>query len=75
MEKAVPLQPSIFVLCDSCRWCATYLDKSRARDSDRCPSCASSALSSFPVMPDESFTFSYDEKRGIEMDFGRRTKR
>ncbi|MGI0005105.1 MAG: hypothetical protein ACREAI_01730 [Nitrososphaera sp.] len=72
MEKAV-LQPSIFVLCDSCRWCATYMDKSRARD--RCPSCSSSALSSFPVMPDESFTFSYDEKRGIEMDFGRRSSR
>jgi hypothetical protein len=26
-------------------------------------------------MPDESFTFSYDEKHGIEMDFGRRLLR
>jgi hypothetical protein len=26
------------------------------------------------VMPDESFTFSYDEKRGVEMDFGRRKR-
>jgi hypothetical protein len=71
MAKAV-LVPSIFVLCDSCRWCATYLDKSKA--SDRCAVCSSSALSSFPVMPDESFTFSYDEKRGVEMDFGRRKR-
>ena len=73
MEKAVPLQPSIFVLCDSCHWCASYLDKSRVKD--KCTSCSSSTLSSFPVMPDESFTFSYDEKRGIEMDFGRRSSR
>jgi hypothetical protein len=29
-------------------------------------------MSSFPIMPDESFTFSYDEKHGIEVDFGRR---
>ncbi|MER3408054.1 MAG: hypothetical protein C4292_04710 [Nitrososphaera sp.] len=64
------LQPSIFVLCESCRWCATFLDKSRAVN--RCALCQSQMLSSFPIMPDESFTFSYDEKHGIEMDFGRR---
>ncbi len=51
-------------------WCATYLDKSKARD--RCAVCQSPMLSSFPIMPDESFTFGYDAKRGVEMDFGRR---
>jgi hypothetical protein len=66
------LQPSIFILCESCRWCATYLDKTKVKD--RCTICSSSLLSSFPIMPDESFTFSYDEKRGVEMDFGRRKK-
>jgi hypothetical protein len=25
-------------------------------------------------MPDEAFTFSYDEKRGVELDFFRRKK-
>jgi hypothetical protein len=71
VSKTTP-QPSIFILCEACRWCATYLDKTKAKD--RCIVCFSAVLSSFPIMPDESFTFSYDEKHGVEMDFGRRKK-
>ena len=63
-------QPSLFIMCEACHWCATFLDKTKARD--RCPICSGASLSSFPIMPDESFVISYHEKRGIEMDFGRR---
>lgn len=62
--------PGIFILCESCYWCATYLDKTRVID--KCPMCSAPALSSFPIMPDESFTFSYDVKHGVELDFTRR---
>lgn len=62
--------PSIFMLCESCYWCATYLDKTKVVD--KCPICSATVLSSFPIMPDESFVFSYDTKRGVELDFGRR---
>ncbi|HUG97260.1 MAG TPA: hypothetical protein VMJ94_06940 [Nitrososphaera sp.] len=62
--------PSIFMLCETCYWCATYLDKTRV--AEKCPACSSKVLSSFPIMPDESFVFSYDAKRGVELDFGRR---
>lgn len=62
--------PSIFMLCESCFWCATYLDKTKVID--KCPICSKGVLSSFPIMPDESFVFSYDTKRGVELDFGRR---
>jgi hypothetical protein len=62
--------PSIFMLCETCYWCATYLDKTRVVE--KCPACSSIVLSSFPIMPDESFVFSYDAKRGVELDFGRR---
>lgn len=58
------------MLCETCYWCATYLDK--AKVVDKCPICLTSVLSSFPIMPDESFVFSYDAKRGVELDFGRR---
>jgi hypothetical protein len=27
-------------------------------------------LSSFPVMPNDAFTYSYSKKRGIELTFG-----
>jgi hypothetical protein len=62
--------PSIFMLCEKCYWCATYLDKTKVVD--KCPMCSETMLSSFPIMPDESFIFSRDEKRGVELDFGRR---
>ena len=62
--------PSIFMLCETCYWCATYLDKTRVIV--KCPVCSASVLSSFPIRPDESFVFSYDAKRGVELDFGRR---
>ncbi|MEO9319139.1 MAG: hypothetical protein ABI361_00535 [Nitrososphaera sp.] len=65
--------PSLFLLCESCRWCATFFDKTRA--SDRCLECKGSFLSSFPVMPDEAFIFSYSEKHGVELDFVPRKKR
>ena len=62
--------PSIFMLCETCYWCATYFDKTKVID--KCPTCSAAVLSSFPIMPDESFTFSYDTKRGVELDFGKR---
>jgi hypothetical protein len=58
------------MLCDACYWCATYLDKTKVVD--RCPICTTAMLSSFPIMPDESFIFSYNSKKGVELDFGRR---
>lgn len=62
--------PSIFMLCETCYWCATYLDKTKVVE--KCPKCLTGMLSSFPIMPDESFLFNYDSKRGIELDFSRR---
>ena len=59
----------IFVLCEICHWCATYFDKSRIPD-NRCPICKSTALSTFPILPNEEFTFDYNEKHGVELEFG-----
>jgi hypothetical protein len=62
--------PAIFLLCERCYWCATFFDRTRV--ADKCPICSNAMLSSFPIMPDESFVFSYDAKHGVELDFGRR---
>jgi hypothetical protein len=58
------------MLCETCYWCATYLDK--VKIVDKCPKCLMSVLSSFPILPDESFVFINDPKRGVELDFARR---
>ena len=60
----------IFVICDACFWATTYLDKSRLPILEsRCSRCQEVGLSSFPVLVNESFTFSYSEKRGVELRF------
>ena len=67
----------IFILCDSCYWCATYFDKTKVPIDNICPECSvnNNELTSFPIMSDESFTFGYNEKRGVELEFKPRRKR
>ena len=68
--------PPIFILCDSCYWCATYVDKTRIPLENKCPHCNANnnELSSFPIMSNESFTFIYNDKRGVELEFKLRRK-
>jgi hypothetical protein len=32
-------------------------------------------MSSFPILPNESFTFNYDDKRGVDLEFRLRKKK
>jgi hypothetical protein len=60
---------SIFILCESCYWCATYFDKTRVPN-NKCPICGNTSISTFPILPNEEFTFNYSEKCGVELEFG-----
>ena len=71
----------VFVLCERCYWCATFLDKNRLLeeegvDDDKskiCPRCDDiDSISSLPIVSNESFTFNYTVKRGIELQFRKR---
>lgn len=77
-SKSPKINERIFLLCDQCLWTVTcldktYLDKILAKN-NRCPRCNQHQLSSFPVMPNDVFTYSYSKKRGIELSFGIRKK-
>jgi hypothetical protein len=66
------LSPPIFVLCDTCYWCATYFDKTRTPLGNNCPQCnekSNKELTNFPIMSNESFTFHYNDKTGVELEF------
>jgi hypothetical protein len=41
----------MFVLCDKCYWCATYLNKTRMPIDNNCPQCnaSSNELTSLPI--------------------------
>jgi hypothetical protein len=68
--------PPVFVLCDTCYWCAIYFDKIRISRENKCLQCNANnnELSSFPIMSNESFTFIYNDKRGVELEFKARRK-
>lgn len=77
-SKNLKVNERIFLLCDQCFWTVTCLNKNYLQETvsknNTCPSCNQDQLSSFPVMPNDSFTYSYSKKRGIELNFGiRRT--
>jgi hypothetical protein len=71
-----PSSPPIFILCDSCYWCATYFDKTRIPAENKCPQCNANndELTSFPIASNESFTFDHNDKRGVELEFKPRRK-
>jgi hypothetical protein len=44
-------------------------DKSRL-PTEKCPICLNVEMSSFlPILPNEAFTFNYNDKRGVELEF------
>ena len=58
----------IFILCETCHWCVTYFDKSRL-PIEKCPICLNREMSSFPILPNEAFTFNYNDIYGVELEF------
>jgi hypothetical protein len=71
------LLPPIFILCDKCYWCVTYFDKTRIPIDNNCPQCSANnnnELTSLPIMSNESFTFDYNDKPGVELEFKPRHK-
>jgi hypothetical protein len=73
----------VFILCEKCYWCATYLDTNRMLKEDKangdddnskiCPRCDSiDCLSSIPILPNESFSINYTLKRGLVLHFTNR---
>ena len=75
-RSLIPSSP-IFVLCDFCYWCATFVDKTKIPADNVCPGCGvnNNELTSFPIAFNESFSFGYDDKRGVELEFKPRSKR
>lgn len=59
--------PREFLICDFCFWAASAIS-TRRRDIVSCPQC-NAEVSRIPLTERESFTFSYDKRRGVELDF------
>ena len=57
----------LFLICDFCFWAASAIS-TRRHDVLTCQQC-SAEISQIPLADNESFNFSYDKKRGVELDF------
>ncbi|HEY7079292.1 MAG TPA: hypothetical protein VH500_06300 [Nitrososphaeraceae archaeon] len=76
ISKENPKQEeAIFMLCDSCYWSATFFGNLVLPERGKCPNCQNTELSSFPILPNESFVINHGGKRGIELKFTPRKKR
>jgi len=67
----------IFLLCDRCLWTVTCLSKKYLDELSEiseteytCPICNQDALSSFPVSPNDTFSYNHSKRRGLELIFG-----
>ena len=67
-DHTKPSTTPVFLLCDRCYWCATYFSNARIPTDNICPQCNanSNQLTSFPIAPNESFTYNYNQKRRVE---------
>lgn len=59
--------PRQFLICDFCFWAASAIS-TRRHDIVTCPQCGA-AVTRIPLAYKERFTFSYDNIRGVELDF------
>jgi hypothetical protein len=49
--------------------CSMYFDKSRL-PTEKCPICLNRKMSSFlPILPNESFTFNYNDRSEVDLEF------
>ena len=53
--------------------CPTCFDKSRL-PTEKYPICLNTEMLSFPILPNEVFTFNYNDKHGVDLEFRPRKK-
>ncbi|MEO9320619.1 MAG: hypothetical protein ABI361_08110 [Nitrososphaera sp.] len=71
LEAPVILNGCAFVICESCQWTATVSRTNEGRLLlDECPLCkADSFLSFIPLAKSESYRFTIDQTRGLDVQF------
>jgi len=64
-----------FLICPSCFWCASYINRSSSKDYEtlnQCVMCKNSRIESIPIRSDESYKVNHNQAYGIELTFQRR---
>jgi hypothetical protein len=70
-DKVSISNKAIFLICNSCFWCASYLRSNPQLTINRCPSCRGIFLEYMPIASNEHFSFDWNSTTGITLNFSR----
>ena len=62
-----------FLLCNSCFWCASYLNL-RSFGVIDCPSCDENTIERMPLSANDVYSFDYDRISGVVLEFSNYNK-
>jgi hypothetical protein len=65
----------IFILCETCHWCALHILKIQITYREMSYLLKRHGNVKLSYLPNESFTFNYNDKHGVELEFRPRKKK
>ncbi|MFZ0512397.1 MAG: hypothetical protein WAM14_12380 [Candidatus Nitrosopolaris sp.] len=71
-KKDEPISRKYFMICQTCFWCASYIDIMGNMDElpyKVCPTCNHTAIELLPLSNNEHYSFEYTATRGIVLEF------
>jgi len=63
-----------FLLCNSCFWCASYLNLRTSFIVVQCPLCKENAIEWIPISANDAYSFDYNPVTGVIVEFSNRNK-
>ncbi|MDP9288431.1 MAG: hypothetical protein M3P08_09550 [Thermoproteota archaeon] len=63
-----------FLLCNSCFWCASYLNLRSSFGVIECPSCKENTIERMPLSANEVYLFDYNRVTGVILEFSNYNK-
>jgi hypothetical protein len=69
-----PIKKIDFLLCNSCFWCASYLNLRTSFIVVQCPLCKENAIEWIPISANDAYSFDYNPVTGVIVEFSNRIK-
>src|SRR5712691_11919994 len=63
-----------FLLCNSCFWCASYLNLRSSFGVIECPSCKENTIERMPLSANDVYLFDYNRVTGVILEFSNYNK-
>jgi hypothetical protein len=63
-----------FLLCESCFWCASYLNMGGLTPVDKCPLCHDNRIEWMTISHDEIYQLGYNSTSGVTLEFSKQEK-